>query len=129
MHSYLFRYGSIFAFAALLCALVAPAVTAAPASIERGRYLVGPAGQCADCHGANLMGEPMDPGPPGAPWAKRSSNLRGLPMFETDAAAIAVLETARLPNGTSARGPMPHYHFNPADASAIVAYLRSLAKR
>ncbi len=74
------------------------------------------------------MGQPMDPGPPGVPWAKRSANLRGLPMFATDAAAIAYLETASLPSGKPARGPMPHYHFNRADAIAIVAYLRSLAK-
>jgi mono/diheme cytochrome c family protein len=128
MHSSLFRCGSLLAFAGLSFALLAPAVTAAPAAIERGRYLVGPAGQCADCHGANLMGEPMDPGPPGVPWAKRSSNLRGLLMFKTDAAAVAFLETALLPSGKNARGPMPHYHFSPADASAIVAYLRSLGK-
>jgi len=128
MPTNLFRYGSLFAFAALAFALFVPPVGAAPASIEHGRYLVGPAGQCADCHGATLMGEPMDPGPPGVPWAKRSSNLRGLLMFKTDAEAIAFLETALLPNGKHARGPMPRYHFSAGDAGAIVAYLRSLGK-
>jgi len=126
MYSYAFRYGFICVVAVFALALLAPTI-AAPDPVERGKYLVGPAGQCADCHGATLMGAPMDPGPPGVPWAKRSANLRGLPMFVTDAAAIAYLETARLPGGKHARAPMPQYHFNAADATAIVAYLRSLS--
>jgi mono/diheme cytochrome c family protein len=126
--SYVFRYGLIFCVAVFAFALLAP-TAAAPDPFARGKYLIGPAGQCADCHGADLAGAPMAPGPPGVPWAKRSANLRGLPMFTTDAAAIAYLETATLPNGKHARGPMPQYHFNLADATAIVAYLRSFAKR
>jgi hypothetical protein len=47
-------------------------------------------------------------------------------MFKTDAAAIAFLHTAKLPNGRPALGPMPHYNFSIADATTIVAYLRSL---
>ncbi len=126
MRSFALRW-VLFAFAvAFTCTVFAPRVSAAPDPIEQGRYLVGPAGQCADCHGADLRGMPMFPGPPGVPWAKHSSNLRGLPMFATDAAAIAFFRTARLATGAHARGPMPQYHFNGADASAIVAYLRSL---
>jgi mono/diheme cytochrome c family protein len=127
MFSYAFRYGFVSFATVLALALLAPTVTAAPDAVERGKYLVGPAGQCADCHGATLAGAPQEPGPPGVPWAERSANLRGLPMFATDAAAIAYLETARLPNGRHARGPMPRYHFNVVDATAIVAYLRSLS--
>ncbi len=122
------RFLLVGCFALLGLALLAPAVHAAPDAFARGRYLTGGAGKCADCHGALLTGAPMPPGPPGVPWAKRSSNLRGLPMFATDADAIAFLETARLPGGGRARGPMPSYHFNAADARAIVAYLRSLGK-
>ena len=66
------------------------------------------------------------PGPPGAPWAKTVPSLRGLPMFRTDADAIAFLRTGKLPDGKPASGPMPQYRFNEADAGAIVAYLRSL---
>ena len=98
-----------------------------PDLLSRGAYLVGDAGQCADCHGANLTGGPnVIPGPPGAPWAKHVPSLRGLPMFPTDAAAIAFLRTTRLPNRENALPPMPRYKFNLADATAIVAYLRSL---
>ena len=40
--------------------------------------------------------------------------------------AVAFLHTARLPGGKRALGPMPGYTFSVADATAIVAYLRSL---
>jgi hypothetical protein len=53
-------------------------------------------------------------------------SLRGLPMFANDADAIAFLETSKLPNGEHPLPPMPHYNFNTDDATAIVAYLRSL---
>lgn len=95
--------------------------------VARGAYLVGPAGQCSDCHGATLRGGPNPiPGPPGAPWAKTIPNLRGLKMFKSDAVAIAFLHTAVLPGHVHALGPMPRYNFSTADATAIVAYLRSL---
>ncbi len=68
----------------------------------------------------------LPPRRPGAPWAKVVPSLRGLKMFKTDAAAIAFLHTAKLPNGRPALGPMPHYNFSIADATTIVAYLRSL---
>jgi mono/diheme cytochrome c family protein len=101
----------------------------APSSavLAQGQYLVTDAGQCADCHGATFGGAPLHiPGPPGVPWATTVPSLRGLPMFATDADAIAFLHTAKLPNGNFALGPMPHFKFNTADASAIVAYLRTL---
>ncbi len=47
-------------------------------------------------------------------------------MFKTDADAITFLRTTKLPNGKTALGPMPSYRFNQPDATAIVAYLRSL---
>lgn len=105
-----------------------PASAAANAGlIARGAYLTGPAGQCADCHRPGLTGGPnLIGGPPGAPWAKTVPNLHGLKMFATDAAAIAFLHTATLPDGKPALGPMPRYTFSVADATAIVAYLRSL---
>jgi mono/diheme cytochrome c family protein len=97
------------------------------ADVARGQYLVGPAGQCSDCHGAALSGGPNPiPGPPGAPWAPSVPTLVGLPMFASDAQAVAFFETGTLPDGSKARPPMPQYRFNEADARAIVAYLRSL---
>jgi F-type H+-transporting ATPase subunit epsilon len=42
------------------------------------------------------------------------------------AAARADLETAKLPDGSSALRPMPKFQFDEEDATAIVAYFRSL---
>jgi mono/diheme cytochrome c family protein len=118
-----------------LCTLVAASViawpgrapaadTAAPAAaIARGQYLTHGAGQCEDCHGAGLVGAPMH-GPPGG--ATAAPSLVGLTMFATDADAITFLTTTKLPDGKNALPPMPRYMFNTADATAIVAYLRSL---
>lgn len=105
----------------------APARDASPAVLAQGKYLVTGAGQCIDCHGQTLAGGPNRiPGPPGVPWAKTVPSLRGLPTFKNDADAIGFLTTATLPNGKHALRPMPHFMFHRADASAIVAYLRSL---
>jgi hypothetical protein len=68
----------------------------------------------------------MIQGPPGAPWAKTIPDLRGLPMFASDAAAVSFLMTAKLGDGSTALRPMPEYQFDEADATAIVAYFRSL---
>jgi mono/diheme cytochrome c family protein len=102
-------------------------VTPAADLISRGYYLTHGAGRCGDCHGATFAGGPnVIPGPPGAPWAKTVPDLRGLPMFASDAAAVSFLTTAKLGDGSTALGPMPHYQFDEADATAIVAYFRSL---
>jgi mono/diheme cytochrome c family protein len=104
------------------------AQTAAPADLlARGEYLTGDAGQCADCHNAQLQGGPNKVKPrPGVPWADTVPSLRGLKMFATDADALTFLRTGALPDGSKAKAPMPGYRFNQADATAIVAYLRSL---
>jgi hypothetical protein len=39
---------------------------------------------------------------------------------------VTFFETGKLPNGKQAAAPMPQYRFNPTDAQAIVAYLKSL---
>jgi mono/diheme cytochrome c family protein len=104
----------------------APAADAASSVIARGEYLVGDAGQCRDCHGGNLEGGPAPKGPPGVPWATNAPSLIGLPMFEKDSDAITFLSTTNLPNGNHPLPPMPRYRFKVDDATAIVAYLRSL---
>jgi mono/diheme cytochrome c family protein len=123
-------------FRMLLTAGALLAVAAAPVAAQtsgdilaRGAYLVGPAGQCLGCHGANLRGG-KNPvlGRPGVPWAKTILNLRGLKEFKTDKLAIAFFETSFLPGGVHALPPMPRYKFHEDDATAIVAYLRSLKK-
>ena len=104
----------------------APAQDATATLIARGEYLVGDAGQCRDCHGKNLEGGPAPKGPPGVPWATSAPALAGLKMFAKDADAVTFLSTTNLPDGTHPLPPMPQYKFHTADATAIVAYLRSL---
>ena len=93
--------------------------------VARGQYLVMSAGKCADCHGPNLRGALLDFLKPGLPVQYRSPKISGLTMLSA-ANAMKFFETGELPNGKHARPPMPQYRFNHDDASAIVAYLKSL---
>jgi len=109
------------------------------AMVARGRYLVESAGLCGDCHtprdekgqpikeqwlkGAVLSFKPTVPMPV---WADKSSNIAGLVGWEKDA-AIKFFMTGIAYNGLPPRPPMPEYRFNQQDATAIVAYLKSLA--
>ncbi len=109
------------------------------ALIARGKYLVGPAGQCGDCHtpmdktgkpikaqelqGAPIMFKPTVPVPG---WADASLPIAGLPTMASDADAISFFTTGKHLDGKVASPPMPQYRFNKKDAEAIVAYLKSL---
>ena len=108
------------------------------AEIERGRYLVEEVAKCAECHtprkpdgeldgSAWLRGAPIwiRPVAPIPNWADRAPALAGLPSF-TQEQAEKVLENGAGPNGEPLRPPMHIYHMAPADARAIVAYLKSL---
>lgn len=119
----------------------APALSSAQAAdhlIVRGRYLVEHVGLCADCHSPRnekgefirelwLMGATLPFSPfPNAPKPV-APPLAGLPtMNETQ--AVAFLQTGKRPDGSQPRPPMPPYRLNEADAQAVVAYLKSLAK-
>jgi Cytochrome c len=108
--------------------------------LARGKYLVDQVGMCGDCHsprdekgefikekylkGAVLIFKPIVPMPV---WADKSPNIVGLPGWE-DAAAVKFLMTGIAYNDLPGRPPMPQYRFNKQDATAIVAYLRSLDK-
>jgi mono/diheme cytochrome c family protein len=110
----------------------------AAAQVARGRYLVERTGMCADCHtpmnqkgepikerhlgGAPLMFKPTVPVPG---WAEVAPPIAGLPGF-TDEQAVRFLTTGIGSNGKPAGPPMPAFRFNKQDATAIVAYLRSL---
>ena len=93
--------------------------------VSRGQYLVVSAGRCNECHGAKLQGAPLDFLKPGMPVAYNAPKIAGLPQISATA-ATTFLQTGKLPNGKSARPPMPQYRFNHDDAAAIVAYLKSL---
>jgi len=106
--------------------------------IERGKYLVEGASQCADCHtprnqkggflrdkwlrGSLIMFKPTVPVPG---WMGFAPPIAGLPGW-TDEQAITFLTTGKKLNGTLANAPMPAFRFNREDAAAITAYLRSL---
>src|ERR1700738_3764818 len=107
--------------------------------IERGRYLVEEVAKCAECHtprkpegeldgAAWLRGAPIwvRPVAPITDWADHAPARAALPGF-TDAQAEKVMEDGTGPNGEPLRSPMLTYHMSPADARAIVAYLRALA--
>ena len=108
------------------------------AEVERGRYLVEEVAKCPECHtprkpngeldaAAWLRGAPIwiKPVAPIGNWADSAPALAGLPSF-TEAQAEKVLEDGTGPNGEDLRPPMHIYHMAPADARAIVAYLKSL---
>jgi hypothetical protein len=62
---------------------------------------------------------------PGLPLQYKAPKIAGLTIMPA-ADAVKFLETGALPNGKTARPPMPQYRFNHNDATAIVAYLKSL---
>ena len=109
------------------------------ALLARGKYLVEGVGMCGDCHTPhNDKGEPVKeqwlkgtvldfkPTAPVPNWADKSVDIAGLRGWERSA-AIKFLMTGAVPNSVPARPPMPQYRFNRQDATAIVAYLQSLA--
>ena len=105
-----------------------PGSVAQSPPVERGRYLVGAAGQCSDCHGMKLQGASLDFIAPNMPpiVQRKAPKLAGLPMFDNEAAAAHFLETGELPDKKHARPPMPQYRFKHDDAVAIVTYLKTL---
>jgi mono/diheme cytochrome c family protein len=119
--------------------LTAAPPTAPAVKIERGKYLVERVGMCGDCHTPHdekgepirekwLQGSPLSfkPIAPIPVWADKTPNIAGLPGWE-DKDAVKFLMTGMAYNHLPGRPPMPQYRFNQEDASAIVAYLRSLA--
>jgi mono/diheme cytochrome c family protein len=109
--------------------------------LARGRYLVERVGMCADCHSVRnekgqfvaelwLQGAPLGFAPtvPMPAWASAAPAIAGLPTM-TDEQALAFFTSGARPDGSHSRPPMPEYRFERADAEAVVAYLRSLAKK
>jgi mono/diheme cytochrome c family protein len=112
--------------------------TPSAATLAHGKYLVENVAGCNDCHTPqNEKGEPIQaqylqgsdlPFKPTVPmpvWADKSTNIAGLPGWDKDA-AIRFLMTGIAQNGLPPRPPMPQFHLNLQDATAVVAYLKSL---
>jgi len=106
--------------------------------IERGRYLVENVAMCEECHtprdaegnldeSRRLQGAPtwIIPVHPMTNWSNRAPALAGFPGL-TDQQGEQILEKGIGPNGLPIQPPMHVYHMTPADAHAIIAYLRSL---
>ena len=108
-------------------------------AVERGRYLVEDAIQCAQCHTPRteigeldrsrwLMGGPVFYRPSAAvgDWAQVTPRLAGGPPG-TEQDFIRLMTTAIARTGAPPRPPMLQLHLSRADAEAIYAYLKSLA--
>jgi mono/diheme cytochrome c family protein len=129
--------------AGLALGFTAVAAPAGPARasdpLARGKYLVDEAGQCQDCHtprnekgeyvreqwllGSEIGFKPLVP----MPWMAAAPPIAGLPTL-TREQAVHFLMTGERPGRPKVTPPMPEYRFDRADAEAIVAYLKSLAK-
>ena len=116
----------------------APKPKASPAQVARGKYLVEQVGMCADCHSPRdqkgeflrekwLQGSELDfkATMPMPKWAAVSPPIAGLPGWSA-ANAVTFLMTGKDPNGEMADPPMPQYRMTRDDATAAVAYLKSL---
>ena len=106
--------------------------------VERGRYLVENVAMCTECHTPRDASGNLDnsrylqgastwitPVHPTTLWASRAPALAGFPGF-TDDQGADILERGIGPDGLAIQPPMHIYHMNHADATAIIAYLKSL---
>jgi mono/diheme cytochrome c family protein len=138
------RTAAIAARVAVAVAAVAAAGAAAaqPAAVERGRYLAA-VGGCGDCHTpGHFLGKPDASRALGG--SEVGFHIPGLGVFHgpnltpdketglgnwTDAQIVAAITRGRRPDGRQLAPAMPYpalAALTPADAKAIVAYLRSL---
>ena len=115
-----------------------PAAESGPAAVERGRYLTHDVAMCVQCHsprddkgeivkGKEFSGAriPVESPFPGPPWAIQAPNLRGLTGFSEEG-VVRLLRDGIAHTGAPPQSPMPPFRMTREDASAIVAYLRSL---
>jgi len=134
---------------AIVAALIVGACTQQPAQmtneqlVERGQYLVTSVGGCNDCHtpmtpqgpdmAHTLQGAPLAfqlvPALQGqVPWADTAPPIAGGPANYTDEQFATFLQTGVRPDGSHPRAPMPPFRFNADDASAVVAYIKTLPR-
>lgn len=125
--------------AAVLSSSSGPALPApSPTAVERGRYLTHDVAMCVQCHSPrNDKGElvkgkefsgariPVESPFPGLPWAVQAPNLRGLTGFSEEG-VVRLLGQGIAHTGSAPQSPMPPFRMTREDATAIVAYLRSL---
>jgi mono/diheme cytochrome c family protein len=110
------------------------------AKLARGRHIVEGVAMCHDCHTAMLPDGQPDTGNAlmGAtlpfrptidmPFAEVAPQVAGLPTMSDDE-AVHFFMTGQRPGGVPPRPPMPRYMMARDEAEAVVAYLRSLARK
>jgi len=105
-------FGAITAAALLLCLAAAPAA-AWEARVERGRALAR--SECARCHAVGRTGaSPLRQAPPFRTLHKR---------YPVDDLAEALTEGIR-----TGHPSMPEFRFDPDQAEALIAYLKTLER-
>ncbi len=108
--------------------------------IERGRYIVESVAMCERCHTQRdergtpdrahwLMGGPVQTRPTytDPKWALVEPRIGGGPPG-TDADFIKLMTTGISRTGLPPNTPMPPFRMTRADAEAVLAYLKSLAR-
>jgi mono/diheme cytochrome c family protein len=129
----------------MLCAVAGCGLAILPlraeTSLERGKYLVDHVGMCGDCHtpmangkpdaAKHLKGSTLNMRPIQAPpnWHPTAPDITGgSALFQhwKDADMKKFLTTGLGPDGKPSGPPMPAYRFSPADADAVIEYLKSL---
>ncbi len=108
------------------------------AIIARGKYIVEGVAACGDCHTPRKANGQLDYDRwlAGAPvpylsaraepdWPTIAPRLAGLPPA-SDTQMITLLTTGVWVTGKPLRSPMPRFRMLPADAEAVLAYLKSL---
>lgn len=109
-----------------------------PALVARGQYIVEDVAMCGTCHTPRqsngaidrsrwLAGAPVPylPAQPTSDWPTVAPRLSGLPPT-SNTGMIRLLTTGVWITGKPLRDPMPKFQMTPADAEAVVAYLKSL---
>jgi mono/diheme cytochrome c family protein len=110
--------------------------------LEYGKYLANEVGKCQDCHTPRtesgeldtskwLKGATLDIEPTHETkgWHKTSPDITSSGRLFArwgEQGLVKFLESGVGPTGHAADPPMPAYKLKPADAEAIVAYLKSL---
>ena len=107
--------------------------------VARGKYLVEDVAMCGMCHTPRdsagnldrnhwLEGAPLwiQPSMPIPEWPLQAPRIGGSPPG-SDAELITLLTTGIWRDGKPLRPPMPQFRMTREDATAVVAYLRSLS--
>ena len=107
--------------------------------VARGKYLVEDVAMCGMCHTPRdssgnldrsrwLEGAPLwiQPSVPISDWPLQAPRIAGSPPG-SDAELVTLLTTGNWKTGQPLRPPMPQFRMTREDATAVVAYLRSLS--